>query len=61
MPTGGSPGIGFNVEQMKDVEPPGTTRTTLDRGATQHAEITLSVIPNRFGWRDANGRRMSVR
>jgi len=60
LPAGGTPGIGFDVEKMKEAEPPGTTRKTLDRSATQHAEITLSVIPNRFGWREASGEPSGV-
>ena len=60
LPSGGIPGIGFAVDRMTEVEPPGTARLTVDRGLTQHAEITLSVIPNRFAWRDERGEETGV-
>lgn len=54
-PEGGDPGIVMEVAKAKEVEPPGTAKTMVDRGMTLHADVTLSVIPNRFAWHDANG------
>lgn len=58
--TGGTPGIAFVVDDMREREPPGTVRVTVDRGATRHSDVTLSVIPNRFAWRDAQGNESGV-
>ena len=55
IPERGDPPIGMEIEKAKDVEPPGTGHATVDRGMTLHADVSLSVIPNRFSWRDANG------
>jgi len=53
LPDGGTPGVGMEVERAKFVDPPGTTRATIDHGMTMQANITLSVVPNRFAWRDS--------
>ena len=55
LPERGTPGIGMEVETAKELEPPGTARATVDHGMTLHADITLSVVPNRFAWRDSAG------
>jgi hypothetical protein len=55
LPERGNPGIGMEVEKAKEFEPPGTARATVDHGVTLHADITLSVVPNRFRWRDSTG------
>ncbi len=55
LPERGNPGIGMEVEKAKELEPPGTARATVDHGMTLHAAITLSVVPNRFAWRDSAG------
>jgi len=47
--------LSIAVRQMKEVEPPGTARRTVDRGFTQHGVISLAVIPNRFRWRGPRG------
>ena len=60
IPERGDPPIGMEIEKAKDVEPPGTGHATVDRGMTLHADITLSVIPNRFSWHDANGNDTGV-
>jgi hypothetical protein len=60
LPERGNPPIGMEIEKAKDVEPPGTGHATVDRGMTLHADITLSVIPNRFSWQDANGNESGV-
>jgi len=48
------------VEEMKEVEPPGTAHKMLDRDLTLHADITLAVIPNRIAWTDRSGRPTGV-
>ena len=54
LPERGDPAIGMEVEKAKELEPPGTARATVDRGMTLHADVTLSVIPNRFAWQDTS-------
>jgi hypothetical protein len=54
LPERGDPAIGMEVEKAKELDPPGTARTTVDHGMTLHADVLLSVIPNRFAWQDAN-------
>jgi hypothetical protein len=58
--SGGTPGIGFAVDEMHEREPPGTVRVSVDRSTTRHSDVTLSVIPNRFGWHDAQGNESGV-
>jgi len=58
--SGGTPGIGFTVDEMREREPPGTVRVSVDRSTTRHSDVTLSVIPNRFGWQDAQGNESGV-
>lgn len=60
VPWGGSPGIGIDVEKMDAAVPPRTARVTVDHGVTLHAEVTLSVIPDRFAWRDTSGAETGV-
>jgi hypothetical protein len=61
VPTGAArDSLAIVVEQMKEVEPPGTAHKRLDRDLTLHAEITLAVIPNRIAWNDRNGRPTGV-
>jgi len=55
LPERGDPSIGMEVENAKELDPPGTARATVDKGVTLHADITLSVIPNRFSWKDDAG------
>src|ERR1051325_191981 len=50
---GGTPGIGIDVEDMSARRPPRTSHRTVDHGLTLHADVTLSVVPARFAWRDA--------
>jgi len=59
-PERGNPPIAMEIENAKEVEPPGTGHASVDRGMTLHADVTLSVIPNRFSWRDANGNDTGV-
>jgi hypothetical protein len=58
--SGGTPGIGFAVDEMHEREPPGTVHVSVDRSTTRHSDVTLSVIPNRFGWHDAQGNESGV-
>jgi hypothetical protein len=60
LPERGHPGIGMEIDKAQEIEPPGTVRTTVDHGVTLHADVTLSAIPNRFRWRDANGNETGV-
>jgi hypothetical protein len=60
LPSGGSPGIGIEVETMEARIPRRTARLSVDRGVTFHADVTLSVIPDRFAWRDAQGASTGV-
>lgn len=60
LPERGNPGIGMEVEDAKELDPPGTARASVDKGMTLHADVTLSVIPDRFSWKDANGEPTGV-
>jgi len=60
LPERENPSIGMEVEKAQELDPPGTARATVDKGVTLHADITLSVIPNRFGWKDATGNPTGV-
>lgn len=55
LPERGDPGIAMEVDKAKEIEPPGTAKATVDRGMTLHADVSLSIIPNRFAWHDATG------
>jgi len=55
VPGGGTPGIAIDVENMSVRPPPRTSHRTVDHGLTLHADVTLSVVPDRFAWRDAQG------
>src|SRR6266536_2270380 len=54
LPERGNPAIGMEVDKAKELEPPGTAHATVDHGMTLHADVTLSVIPNRFAWQDTS-------
>lgn len=56
----GTPGIGLTVDEMHEREPPGTVRVRVARSTTRHSDVTLSVIPNRFAWHDAQGNETGV-
>jgi hypothetical protein len=50
----------LDVQRMKEIEPPGTSHAIFDRGMTQHARISLSVVPNRIAWNDSAGHDTGV-
>lgn len=50
----------LDVQNIKEVDPPGTTHRIYDRGITRHARISLTVVPNRFAWTDSAGRPTGV-
>ena len=56
----GTGGLVLDVQRMKEVEPPGTSHAVYDRGMTQHASISLSVVPNRIAWNDSAGHTTGV-
>jgi hypothetical protein len=60
LPERGDPGIGMEIAKAKEIEPPGTARSTVDHGITLHADVSLSVIPNRFRWHDDTGNETGV-
>ena len=60
LPERGNPAIGMEVEKARELAPPGTARATVDHGVTLHADIALSVVPNRFRWRDTTGASTGV-
>ena len=60
LPERGNPPIGMEIEKAKEVAPPGTARAIVDHSVNLRAEITLSVIPNRFSWRDSTGASTGV-
>ena len=39
------------IEHLRELEPPGTQRNTVQLSFSQLAVVTLAVIPNRFAWR----------
>ena len=59
-PERGQPDIGMEVGSARELEPPGTARTKVDHGITLQADVTLSVVPNRFSWRDSTQRATGV-
>ncbi len=59
-PGGVAPGMQIDVDHMRDVDPPGTAQKTIDHGVGLRLRITVSVIPNRFAWRDAHERATGV-
>jgi hypothetical protein len=60
VPSGGTPGIGIDVEDMSARVPPRTSHRAVDHGLTLHADVTLAVVPDRFAWRDAQGGETGV-
>jgi hypothetical protein len=57
---GGTPGIGIDVDDMSARRPPRTSHHAVDHGLTLHADVMLSVVPDRFAWRDAAGAATGV-
>lgn len=60
IPERGNPPVGLEIDEAEEVDPPGTRHVTVEHGTSLRADVTLSVIPNRFRWRDANGEETGV-
>ena len=60
LPERGHPPIGMEIDKAQEVVPAGTARATVNHGITLQAEVSLSVVPNRFAWRDAAGASTGV-
>jgi len=60
IPERGNPPIGLEIDKADDVEPPGTRHVAVDHGTSLRADVALSVIPNRFAWRDTDGQDTGV-
>jgi hypothetical protein len=56
----GSGGAGIAIEHLRELEPPGTQRTTVQLSFSQLAVVTLAAIPNRFAWRADDGQPSGV-
>jgi hypothetical protein len=50
----------IEVRRVAEIDPPGTVRRTVDLSLGQLAVVTLSIIPNRFGWVLADGQPSGV-
>ncbi len=46
--------------RLREVRPPGEARKEVDPSYTQHATVTLAVVPNRIVWRDSAGHPTGV-
>jgi hypothetical protein len=46
--------------RLREVRPPGQARKDVDPSYTQHATVTLAVVPNRIVWRDSAGHPTGV-
>jgi hypothetical protein len=53
-------GAGIAIQQLRELEPPGTQRTTVQLSFSQSAVVTLAAIPNRFAWRGGDGQPTGV-
>ena len=53
-------GAGIAIERLRELEPPGTRRTTVQLSFSQLAVVTLAAIPNRFAWRADDGQPTGV-
>jgi hypothetical protein len=57
---GPSQGAAISVDRVREIEPPGTNRITVQYSFDQHAIVTLAVIPERFAWRLPSGEPSGV-
>jgi hypothetical protein len=53
-------GAGIAIEHLREVEPPGTQRATVQLSFSQLAVVTLAAVPNRFAWRTGEGQPTGV-
>jgi hypothetical protein len=53
-------GTGIAITHLRELEPPGTQRTTVQLSFSQLAVVTLAAIPNRFAWRAGDGQPTGV-
>ncbi|PYP57918.1 MAG: hypothetical protein DMD44_08565 [Gemmatimonadetes bacterium] len=53
-------GAGIAIERLRELEPPGTRRNTVQLSFSQLAVVTLAAIPNRFAWRADDGQPTGV-
>lgn len=50
----------LTVARLREIEPPGATRNTVQLSFAQLAVVTLAAIPVRFGWRLPDGQPSGV-
>jgi hypothetical protein len=48
------------VQQLRELDPPGMGRNSVDLSFNQRAIVTLAAIPNRFAWRLSDGQPSGV-
>ena len=48
------------IDHLRELEPPGTQRNTVQLSFSQLAVVTLAAIPNRFAWRGDDGQATGV-
>lgn len=53
-------GASLAIEHLRELEPPGMQRATVQLSFSQLAIVTLAVIPNRFAWRAGDGQPTGV-
>jgi len=56
----GPGGAAIAIVHLRELEPPGTQRSTVQLSFSQLAVVTLAVIPNRFAWRAGDGQPTGV-
>jgi hypothetical protein len=50
----------LDAPRLREARPPGEARREVDPSYTQHATVTLAVVPKRIVWRDAAGHPTGV-
>jgi hypothetical protein len=58
--TGRVTGTSMAIEHLRELDPPGTQRSTVQLSFSQLAVVTLAATPNRFAWRVADGQPSGV-
>jgi hypothetical protein len=51
---------GIAIDHLRELDPPGTQRSTVQLSFSQLAVVTLAAIPNRFAWRVGDGQPSGV-